>query len=143
MSFGRLHLSEIWMSRFSLRLNPHFHTLALDAIYIVNEKGELALRHVAPPSDAEVARVADRVQRGVARLLKRRGLAPGTVPEEADTLQRDQPLLAELYGASISGRVATGPRAGRHVTKVDDEIDVENQTLGSSRNPGLRCVHAP
>jgi len=98
---------------------------------------------VAPPSDAEVARVADHVQRSVARLLERRGLAPETIPEEADTLRRDQPLLADLYGASISGQVTTGPRAGRRITKVGDEIDVENQTLGSSRIPGLRCVHAP
>ena len=45
--------------------------------------------------------------------------------------QGEQPLLAELYGASISGRVATGPRAGRRVTKVGDEVDVESQAVAS------------
>jgi hypothetical protein len=79
-----------------------------------------------PPSDAEVARVAGRVQRSVARLVERRGLGPRVDPEESDTLQRDQPLLAELYGASISGRAATGPRAGRCVAKVGDAVDWED-----------------
>jgi hypothetical protein len=116
----------------ALRLNLHFHTLAMDGLYIVNEKGELVFRHVATPSDAEMARVADRVHRSVARLLELRGLGPEAIPEEADTLQWDQPLLAEIYGASILGRVATGPRAGRRVTKVGDEIDVEDQTQASS-----------
>jgi hypothetical protein len=101
------------------------------AVARTTQKGEVVFQHVAPPSDAEVARVADRVHRSVSRLLERRGLGPQVIPEEADTLQRDQPLLAELYGASISGRVATGPRAGRHVTKVGDEFDLENQALSS------------
>jgi hypothetical protein len=34
-------------------------------------------------------------------------------------------LLAELYSASVSGRVATGPKAGKSLTKVGDDIDVE------------------
>ena len=110
----------------ALRLNPHFHSIVLDGIYVSNEKGEVVFRHVAPPSDAEVARVADRVHRSVARLLERKGLGPEASPEEADPLGREEPLLAELYGASISGRVATGPRAGRRVTKVGDEVDVES-----------------
>ena len=118
------------------RLNPHFHALALDGIYVVNRKGEVVFQHVAPPSDAEVARVANRVHRSVTRLLERRGVGPKVSPEEADTLQLDQPLLAELYRASISGRVATGPRAGRRVTKVGDEIDLDNQVPAS----GPRCA---
>jgi hypothetical protein len=70
------------------------------------------------------------------RLLERRGLGPQVNPEEADTLQHNQPLLAELYSASISGRVATSPRAGRRVMKVGDAIDLENHSLTS----GPRCA---
>jgi hypothetical protein len=101
---------------------------------------------LAPPSDAEVARVADRVHRRVERLLERRGLGPQADPELADTLQRDQPLLAELYGASISGRVATGPRAGRRVMKVGDSVEWEDLAVpsgprwgrvGRRRGPGF------
>ena len=126
------------MQRFgdALNINPHFHTLALDGIYAIGEGGEVGFRPVGPPSDAEVARVADRVQRSVGRLLERRGLGPERDPEECDTFQREQPLLAELYGASISGRTATGPRAGKRIVKVGDEVDLEDLTVA----PGQRCA---
>lgn len=123
-----------FIQRFSdaLNLDPHFHTLALDGIYVEGGRGQLVFRHVPPPGDAEVARVADRVQRSVARLMERRGLGPQADPGE-DTLRHDEPLLAELYGASVSGRIATGSRAGRRVAKVGDAIDVEDGALPSGR----------
>jgi Putative transposase len=46
--------------------------------------------------------------------------------DSQDTLQLDDPLLAELCSASISGCVATGPRAGRPIVRVGEEIDSEN-----------------
>jgi hypothetical protein len=33
----------------ALNLNPHFHTLALDGIYMVDAEGGLVFRRVAPP----------------------------------------------------------------------------------------------
>jgi hypothetical protein len=53
------------------------------------------------------------------RLMEQRGLGPQADPEEADALRRDEPLLADLYGASISGRVATGPRAGKRIDECE------------------------
>jgi len=114
-------------------LDPHFHVLALDGIYVVGDKGELVFRRVPPPSDAEVARVADRIHRRVARLVERRGLGQQTDPDEPDALRRDEPLLAELYSASISGRVGTGLRAGRRIARVGDEVDPEDGALPSGR----------
>jgi hypothetical protein len=52
----------------------YFHALALDGIYVEGARGKLVFRHVPPPSEAEVARVADRVRRSVARLMERRGM---------------------------------------------------------------------
>jgi hypothetical protein len=57
--------------------------------------------------------------------------APG-ISTEAGAFQNTEPLLAELYGASTSGRIATGPRAGHKVTKAGDEIDKD-----SSRQSGI------
>jgi hypothetical protein len=94
-----------------------------------DENGEIVFRHVALPGDAEVARVTERVCRQVSKLLDRRGLGPQASHEEPDALQHSQPLLAELYSASISGRAATGPRAGRRVGKVGDTIDWEDSAL--------------
>jgi hypothetical protein len=96
-----------FIQRFSdtLNLDPHGHVIAVDGIYIENSKSELRFRPVGPPSDTEVARVACRVQRSVMRLMKKRGIGPEA--DFQDTLQLNEPLLAELYSASISGRVAT------------------------------------
>ncbi len=43
-------------------------------------------------------------------------------------------LLAELYSASISGRIGTGPRAGRSVIRVSDGED-----LGDASLPAGKC----
>ena len=81
----------------------------------------------------------------IEQLLERRGLGPQADPTEADTLQHTQPLLAEPYGASVRGRIATGPRASRQVTAVGDRIDVES--LGSAGqsplSPRCRCTMVP
>ena len=63
--------------------------------------------------------------------MEQRGLGPQADPDEADTLRRDEPLLAELYSASISGRVATGPRAGKRIVRVGDGLDSENAAMKS------------
>ena len=104
-----------FIQRFSdtLNLDPHFHTIVLDGIYVENGCGRLVFRHVPSPGDAEVALVVERVRRSVARLMERRGLGPQADPGE-DALRHDKPLLAEIYGALISGRIATGPRRQAH-----------------------------
>ena len=120
----------------ALNLNPHFHMLALDGVYAEDKKGCISFHPAPPPSDAEVARVTERIQLLVDRLLKRRGLGPQADGDESDPLRQNQPLLADLYGASITGRVATGPRAGRRIAKVGDAIDLDD-IAGSS---GPRCA---
>jgi hypothetical protein len=119
------------------RHSPGANIVALDGIYVENGSGEPVFRRVPPPSDAEVARVADRVHRRVVRLLVRRGLGPHADPAEADTLWRDEPLLAELYSASVSGRIATGPRAGRGIVRLGDGEDMGDATL-----PAGKCCAA-
>jgi hypothetical protein len=49
-----------FIQRFSdaLNLDPHFHVMAMDGIYIENSESELTILHVGPPSDDEVARIA-------------------------------------------------------------------------------------
>ena len=62
----------------------------------------------------------------IAALLQRRGLGPDVEPEQSDSLRRDEPFLAGLYAASVSGRVAFGPNAGQRVTRTGDQIDPES-----------------
>jgi hypothetical protein len=81
-----------FIQRFSdaLNLDPHFHVMALDGIYMENSRSELTFLPVGPPSDAEVERVAGRIHRSVMRLMKRRGIGRNEDSEQADTLQLDE-----------------------------------------------------
>ena len=117
----------------ALNLNVHFHLLALDGVYDPGDPQSPRFRPLPPPDDDEVAGVCARIVRRLARLLERRGLADA---EDVDPLYEDQPLLAGLYGASVRGRIATGGRAGRRVTRLGDRIDAED--LGEIASP--RCA---
>ncbi len=122
----------------ALNLNVHFHSLLLDGVYAAGPNAALRFHPLPPPDDAEVARVVGRVARRIARLLERRGLGPDSDPLEADPLAEEQPLLAQLYGASVAGRVATGRRAGQRVLRIGDCIDPEDLP----EREGERCASA-
>jgi hypothetical protein len=68
---------------------------------------------------------AERIAHRIEKLMIRWGLALQDNFREEDKLWNTEPLLGELYGASASSRVATGPRAGHRIIKVRDEIDVD------------------
>ena len=92
--------------------------LALDGVYDRDETQTLRFRPLPPPDDDEVARVCGRIARRLARL--------GGSDEDVDPLYEEQPLLADLYGASLRGRIATGRRAGGRVVRLGDRIDAED-----------------
>ena len=46
-----------------LRLNPHFHTLALDGVYVRDPGGELRFEALPPPTEHEVEHVARRMKK--------------------------------------------------------------------------------
>jgi len=102
-----------------LNLNVHFHTLALDGVFVRSPGGRLAFHAACGPSDAEVAEMLTRIRRRVGRLLRRRGLAP-----DADGMGGADPVaevslaLASIVGASVQGRVALGVRAGAPVRRL-------------------------
>jgi len=84
-----------------------------------------------------VRELAQLLAKRIPALLTRRGA--GTPPldeEESDRLARDQPWLSEVYAASVSGRIATGPEAGRRVAVGGDRVDPEG--IDSSASP--RCA---
>ncbi len=116
--------------------------LVLDGVYAKGDGDPLRFYRLPPPSDAGVAQVAGRVAGRIARLLQRRGLRPEADPEETDSLIRHEPLLAALYGASVSGRTATGPRAGMRVTTVGAQIDAKSpEVLAGPRGASVSGVN--
>lgn len=120
------------------RSTADFHSLVLDGVYAPGPEGALRLHPLPPSGNAEVERVVARVARRIARLLERRGHGPEANPTEADALAEEEPLLGQLYGASVAGRIATRRRAGRPVVRVGDCIDPEDLPALE----GERCASA-
>jgi hypothetical protein len=117
----------------AINLNVHFHSLVFDGAYHEDSDGRIRFRRLPQPTDAEVKKVTASIVKKIQRLLERRGLAPQADPEEADPLPRDQPLLAELYSASVQGRIAVGPNTGKRLKGVRFESEVEAEGKMSGR----------
>jgi hypothetical protein len=107
----------------ALNVNPHFHSLVPEGVFAEQRDGSqrfVPLRE--PPSDVEVARLLARVRGRILRLLRRHDidLEGSSDDGRSDPLARESPVLAQVQGASVIGRVATGPRAGQRVLRVGD-----------------------
>jgi hypothetical protein len=110
----------------SINLNPHFHSLILDGVYVSSAPYQPPRFHpLPPPTDPEVTRITATIARRLDKLLVGRGFLGEDAPADPDPLETEEPLLSQLYSASVQGRVATGPRAGQRVLRLGDRIDVE------------------
>jgi hypothetical protein len=110
----------------ALNLNVHFHVIVLDGVYACTEEEEKTRFYpLRPPENADVLKVATRVAMRTAALIEG--------PEQSDHLEREQPGLSALYGASLCGRIATGPNAGQRVKTTGDAIDGERDEVSGSR----------
>jgi len=107
-----------------LNLNVHFHTLVLDGVFTEGEGGALRFRPLPPPTDEEVGAVLATIYVRVCRLLRRQGFdATAADLTRPDPIAEESPMLAAISSASIQGRIALGPRAGRRVWQVGEEPD--------------------
>ncbi len=114
----------------SINLHTHFHALVLAGVYAdPDDTGTPRFFALSPPSDEEIARVTASVAKRVVRLLLRRGLLEQDGPPLADPLQEEEPLLAACAQASVRHRIATGLRAGKHVMRLGDRIEIEDVEL--------------
>ena len=122
----------------ALNLNIHFHTLILDGVFTVAPDADgVQFRATPPPTDAEVARLLTTIRVRILRLLMRRGLGPDADLSRPDPLAEDSPALAGLSSASVQGRVALGPRAGRRLIALGQDPDARWVTSGGPRHAHL------
>jgi hypothetical protein len=99
-----------------LNLNVHFHTLVLDGVFTEGKDGALHFRPLPSPADEETGAVLATIYVRVCRLLRRQGFdATAADLSRPDPIAEESPLLAGISSASIQGRIALGPRAGRRV----------------------------
>jgi hypothetical protein len=111
----------------SINLNPHLHSLILDGVYVSSVPYEVPRFHpLPPPTDAEVARITAAIARRVEKLLLQTGLLGEDGSADPDPLEAEEPLLSQLYTASLQGRIAAGPRAGHRLVRLGDRIDADD-----------------
>jgi hypothetical protein len=124
-----------------LALNVHFHTLATDGVFVVEEGGSVRFCPLPAPSDEEVTEVAWKTCQRVRALLIRRGLWEEDTNELGeDPLAESDPGLAQLYQASVRGVLSLGPRAGERTVRFFGEAASEDS--GVRRVSGGFNLHA-
>jgi hypothetical protein len=109
----------------ALNLNVHFHMLAVQGVFFEKGNGTHGFAPAPAPTDLEVARLLAAIRRRIVRLLKRQGIdleQPSDEHHPTDERLFECPVYAEIQGAAVAGRVATGPRAGRPVTRVGRDL---------------------
>jgi len=102
----------------ALNTNVHFHTVAVQGVFVEQGDGTLRLVPAPAPTDLEVARLLAAVRRRIVRLVARHGVDLEDASHEnepEDERLFECPAYAAIQGAAVLGRLATGPRAGGRV----------------------------
>ncbi|MCP5041160.1 MAG: hypothetical protein GY944_09015 [bacterium] len=102
----------------ALRLNVHFHTLALDGVYVRDEERRLQFCMLSEPRAEDVAQVAAWTHASLLRVLERHGRSLEGVSDAPDAFADDQPVLASCYGASAADLQLLGSSAGQRTDKL-------------------------
>jgi len=116
----------------AINLNVHLHSLFLDGVYY-EDRGKLKFHPVPDPTDDEIAVLVKRIRDRVVRYLTKKGYSIDDFSE--DPFAFEQPVMAELGGASIQNRIAIGERAGQVVRRIGGEA-----SLGDVYRVGKRCA---
>jgi hypothetical protein len=98
----------------ALNLNLHFHIVHLDGLYDRGGDGRLHFFR-APASTEDIENLVVEIALGAERWLAAQGFAGEA---EDSTLDDDDDAQALLQQASLLGQLATGPRAGARVRRV-------------------------
>ncbi len=102
-----------------LRLNPHFHSLYVDGVYVPDAVGRAPVFHPTPPPEQDdIEAVVHRAAVRIVRFLERRGvIAPAAAPGDGelqvvgsdDLLAQGEALLGRLQAAACAGVPPAGP----------------------------------
>lgn len=94
-----------------LRLNPHFHCIALDGAYVADGDGEPVFHPLPRLESMDVADLLQIVRARVIAFLVRRAVLEddGELTLLPDELTEREPALAQLAAAAVSGLAPAGP----------------------------------
>jgi hypothetical protein len=100
----------------ALNLNVHLHMLVLDGVYRRQGEGSLRFVPVPAPSPAELQGLVQRIAARIGGSLERSGLITRDIEDAYLTFDPgEEAPINRLLGASITYRIATGPREGQTV----------------------------
>jgi hypothetical protein len=93
-------VTVIQRSDSAVRLNPHFHSLQLDGVYLRNDDGTFGFHALREPTAKDVESIATEIASKVERLVPRKSQ---DMDPETDSLADLEPVLALCYGAAVRG----------------------------------------
>ena len=126
------------MQRFdsALRLNPHFHVLALDGVFVKTAAGQAFFYELPAPSDDEVAKLNATIAKRVQRLFRKLGLV-----DSHDDLDVEHDALLPITAAAVQGRQALGTAAGKAATRLGRDPNADFVSRRCTRYLGF-SLHA-
>ena len=102
----------------AIRVNVHFHAVALSGVYTgLAFGGQPRFHAIEPPTDEDVAQLVRVVRNRIRAVLRRRGRlsADGEMMLDAG---HEPTALAICQAAAVQGRIAFGPAAGTPVARL-------------------------
>ncbi|MDH5492650.1 MAG: transposase [Myxococcales bacterium] len=132
----------------ALRVNVHFHTLALGGVYVRNARGAVEFHPLGAPSEEDLADIARWTFERVRVLLARRGQTlteEGRIEDmELTDFELEQPALASALAASAQDLQLFGDRAGQPSAKLTRPVPLSPPSKHAPRGAriGGFDVHA-
>ena len=113
----------------ALNLNLHYHLLVLGGLYTTGEGGEAIFTRIPGIHNDELARVVRGVSRRVIKYLRKAGRLSEDGEEVfiGDASDEYHEALSHMKRASISSRIALGPRAGLRVRRIGSSFGFEEE----------------
>jgi len=134
---GSITFTQRWGS--ACNLNPHLHILCLDGVFSEvmafdgsSDVKRMKFSNVPSLTDLDTENILKAITTKVMKHLRKKGyLSPeGDVVQnpEAEGLFKDHDSLAQVTAASIAGKIAFGPNAGRYVTRIGSGFGFGEET---------------
>ena len=116
---GSVSFTQRWGS--ACNLNPHLHILCPDEVYTRGD-GRPKWNSIEDISDDDVATLVTKVSQSVLKYLRKLGYLDkhGEVVQNPipDDIYQDSESIGMSTVASIAGKIAFGPNAGKFVTRI-------------------------
>jgi len=127
----------------ALNLNVHFHMLFLDGVYVDTAGSSTRFHRVKTLTSSELNQLSHTIARRLARYLERQGLLERDAEHSTLTLDdSDEGPMDQLWGHSITYRIAVGPQQGRKVFTLQTLPGIEELFNGCAGQAAGFSLHA-